>query len=271
MAAETVARDVVVVEIRRQPTVGRMAIVTGVAAIDMVGILASRGRAVVTARAGSEDLEVIHSAYRRKSRRRVAILADTSRRNVRRGFPRRTRAVMTAHAVRRNAEVIEKHREPTGSDMAGIALCLSNRVIGRLPDALHVVVARRAFAVNRVVIHFDQREPRRRSMTVFAEVAAQDVIRGFGRCPDARRDGVTGSAVRRRALKDSPDMAGLAVRRKMSPIELEAGGEVIEARIEARLSDRHGWHERDQGRNDSQMPPQRSDLNMPNDSVVWHS
>ena len=59
MAAGTVTRDVDVIEIRRQPASRRMAVVTVVATVDVILVLAASDHAIVAGSAGPDHLCVI--------------------------------------------------------------------------------------------------------------------------------------------------------------------------------------------------------------------
>lgn len=60
VAADAVARDVYVVEIRGDPRRGRVAVVTGVATRDMRRILAGGDDAVMARAASAEHLQVVY-------------------------------------------------------------------------------------------------------------------------------------------------------------------------------------------------------------------
>ena len=64
MAGNTVAGHTAVIERGTRKGVGVVAIVTGIAALDMVGRFARRGAAVVTANATSLNFGVIHTTHR---------------------------------------------------------------------------------------------------------------------------------------------------------------------------------------------------------------
>ena len=64
VAADAVARDIHVIEIRRDPGDGCMAVVAVVAACDVRRVLARGGVAVVTGEAGPEDLRVVDNIGR---------------------------------------------------------------------------------------------------------------------------------------------------------------------------------------------------------------
>lgn len=76
MAATAIINDAKMVEVRRSPGDGRMAVITGVAALHMRGVLASRDCAVVATVAGSNHLRVINRKYGRKNIRVMAVLTN---------------------------------------------------------------------------------------------------------------------------------------------------------------------------------------------------
>ena len=110
MAADAVAGDVRVVEVRRQPGNGRVTIVAISAARDVRRVLAGGNCAVVTGAAGAYDLRVVDCKRGCEYIDRVAILADVAGKNVLRILTGSVRAVMAADAAARNIRVIEKRR-----------------------------------------------------------------------------------------------------------------------------------------------------------------
>ena len=64
------------IESRRQPASGSVAVVTGVATGDMCRLLADGNNTVMAGYAGPNDLGVINGHHRRKYIRGMAILAD---------------------------------------------------------------------------------------------------------------------------------------------------------------------------------------------------
>ena len=103
-------------------------------------------------------------------------------------------------------------------------------MIGRLADCLNVVVARRAAAEYRIVVHFSEREPRRGRVAVVAKRVAQHMVRGFCSSDDASAGRVAGIALSRCALEDRPDVTVSAVDAQVRAVEYEPGREMIEVR-----------------------------------------
>lgn len=187
---------------------------------------------------------MIHGGCGREGRRRMAVLTEARCRDMRQVLTGRTDTVVTARATRRDSKMIEKHREPAICAMAGIAFLLSRRMIGRLTDALHVVMTGRATAEYRVVVHFDEREPGRFAMAVRAKICREHVIGWFGRRLNAAAGRMAADAIDGRSLKNPADVARFAVGREMSALEREAGREVIEARYKPRLGEADDGQER---------------------------
>ncbi len=73
VAARTVSRDVGVIKISRDPAIRRMTIVTTVSAGNVIGILASRGHAVMAGSAAAENIAVVNSEGWRKQIRRMTV------------------------------------------------------------------------------------------------------------------------------------------------------------------------------------------------------
>ena len=112
VAADSISRDVGVIEVGRSPCRGRMAIVTGVAAGKMRRILAGCSHAIVAGEAGTKDLGVIHGIGRRPDDIAVAILTNIGRVDMCQVLARRVRAIVAINALIRDVHVIEIRRNP---------------------------------------------------------------------------------------------------------------------------------------------------------------
>jgi len=110
VAADAVARDIDMVEIRRQPACRRVAILAVVAAGNVGCILPGRDHAIVTGTAGADHLCVVNRIDRCPDIRIVAILANIRRLDVREIFAGRFDAIVTAEAVSGDADMIEVRR-----------------------------------------------------------------------------------------------------------------------------------------------------------------
>ena len=89
-------------------------------------------------------------------------------------------------------------------------------------------MARHAAAEDRVMVHFGEREPGRRAMAVFAKLSAENVVCRLRYSLNASARRMTSAALRRRTLKDGPDMTTLAIDPQMSAVDSESCCEVIE-------------------------------------------
>jgi len=110
MAAKAVACDVDMVEVRGQPTDGRMAIIAVVATGDMGWVFSTRRDTVMTRTAGTQHLRMVDCVRGRPNSAVVAVLANIAGLYVCRAFAGGFCAVMAADAVSRNTGVIEIRR-----------------------------------------------------------------------------------------------------------------------------------------------------------------
>ena len=108
---------------------------------EMTRILPGCGIAVVTGRAGSEDLVMIHGSGGCPDRRAVAVLTYVGREYVTRVLARSVRAVVAAAAVTRDIRVIEIGRRPCDGRVAVIAVIAAGDVSGVLARCDRPVVA----------------------------------------------------------------------------------------------------------------------------------
>ncbi len=122
MAAGAVVDDILVVEIGRQPARGRMAVVARVAGLDVIGVLARGGGSVVTGAAGTNDLKVVDRVRRCPFDVVVAVFAQLRCRDVCRGFPCSSKAVMAAGAIAGYVDVVEIGRHPGSRRVAVVAV-----------------------------------------------------------------------------------------------------------------------------------------------------
>jgi len=95
VAADTVSRDIRMVEIGRQPGDGTVAIVAIVATGNMSLVLAGRRKAIMTGTATTHYLRVIDDSHRHERNRRVTVFTDLGRANVSRTFADCICAVVT--------------------------------------------------------------------------------------------------------------------------------------------------------------------------------
>jgi len=98
-----------------------MAVVAGIAAGDVGRVFARRRDAIVAGATGAYDLGVIDGKRGRPDTRRVAILADIGRLYMCRRLAGGLRAVVAAHAIASDIDVVEGGRQPGNRRMAVVA------------------------------------------------------------------------------------------------------------------------------------------------------
>ena len=121
MTAEAIVHYIHMVKIRGQPGDRRMTIVTVIAAGDMRGVFTGRGDAIMAGAAGAQYLGVIDGKGRYEHIGAVAILADIGGLYVCRGLAGGVGAVVAAHAIASDVDVVEVGRQPACRRMTIIA------------------------------------------------------------------------------------------------------------------------------------------------------
>jgi len=121
VATETVAADINVVEVRRQPAQRAVAIIAGVATGDMGRSFTSRNSAIVAGATGADHLRVVDGHDWYKDISRVAVFADVRRLNMGQSLTRRVGAVMATKAVAADVDVVEVRGNPAHRTVAVIA------------------------------------------------------------------------------------------------------------------------------------------------------
>jgi len=86
-------------------------------------------------------------------------------------------AVVAAHAVADDVEMVEIGGQPPNRRMAVIAICAAANVSRMLASRRHAVMAGTACTQNLSVVDRDDRNERNRAVTVFADVACLHVCR----------------------------------------------------------------------------------------------
>ena len=98
--------------------------------------------------ASPDDLAVVDSHHRCENVRGVTILAHVSRLDMRRILAGRLRAVVAAHAVASDIDVIEVRRQPANAAVAVVAGVAAGDMGRILAGSLGTVVATEAIARN---------------------------------------------------------------------------------------------------------------------------
>ena len=175
---------------------GVMTILTGIAALDMVGRFTRRGGAVVTADTGALNLIVINLCDGRPIARYMAGFTDVAGGDVIAIFTRCRAAIMTGDTVAGDATMIEGGIGKIGGVVAVLTGIAALDMIGRFTRCGGAVVTADATALNFGVIHLTDRVPVARCMAGFTDVTGADVIGRFAGCIGAvmTTDTVSGDA-----------------------------------------------------------------------------
>lgn len=112
VATNTVIHDVDVVEVGGQPRDCRVAVIAVIAAGYMRRVFAGRNYAVVTGAAGANDLGMVDGVNRYPDVRRMAVLANIGRLDMRQVLARSIGAVVATGTVACDIYVIEICRQP---------------------------------------------------------------------------------------------------------------------------------------------------------------
>ena len=172
-----VCRETVMIEVRRQPAVARVAVVTAITARDVIlGSTESDG-VVVAARTAALDLQVIDLSFRREGRDRVAVFADISCRNMVLWLADRFNVVVAAGAVRCEVGMIEVCRQPAIRCVAVFTASSALNMILRFAIGNRVVVAARATAADLAMIDTRCRRERHDRVAVLAGIRRLNVPR----------------------------------------------------------------------------------------------
>jgi len=185
MTTHAITHDADVIEIRRDPGVGGMTIVAGILTLEMIWRLAGGDHAVVTAGAGTDDLEVIHAHQRHPERRPVAGVTGIRAADMLGMLTGGTHTIMTTHAIAGDTNVVEIRRDPGVGGMTVIASVLAPDVVRRLASGDHAVVAAGAGTDDLEVVHAHQRHPERRAMAGVTGIRAAYVLGALSGGTDA--------------------------------------------------------------------------------------
>ena len=107
VAAGAIARNIQVVECRRSPGDGRVAVVAGIAAGEVCRVLAGCNYAIVTGATGADDLRMVDAKRRRKYVGVMAVLANVAGLNMRKVLANGVHAVMAINAATGDIQMIK--------------------------------------------------------------------------------------------------------------------------------------------------------------------
>ena len=195
VAAEAVARDVDVIEVRGQPAGGRMTVVAVSAAGDVVQVFSGCRDTVMTRATGAQDLCVVHGKHGRKHIGRMTVFANVARLHMRRAFACRVSAVVAAKAVAGDVHVIEVRRQPADRGVTVVAVVAAGDVGRVFAGRRETIVARATRAQNLRMVDYVCRHPDIAVVTVFAHIGGLyvcQILAGGGRSVVAT-DAITGN------------------------------------------------------------------------------
>jgi hypothetical protein len=140
VAADTIAGDIRMIEIRRRPGDRRMAVVAVVTARYMPRVLAGRRRAVMATAAGADNLGMVDGKYRQPRIRRVTVLANIGCLDMVLRLARCVDTVMAVDAVARDIDVVKVCRQPARGGMAVLAVVATADVCRVFARGNHAIV-----------------------------------------------------------------------------------------------------------------------------------
>ena len=160
MAADAVVGDVRVIEVGRDPRVGRMSVFAVVAAGDVGRVLAFGRVAIMAGEAGANDLRMIDHVGGYKRHDVVAVFADHSGVDVCRILPDGLDAIMTAGAIPADAGVVKIGGCPAGRRVAVIAIVAARNMASILTQGNGSVVTAETGANDLCMVNDEYRIPR---------------------------------------------------------------------------------------------------------------
>ena len=181
VTVDAISGDIQVIEIRRQPSSRRVAVVTGIAAGQMIQIFATSDNAIVAGSTISDNLHVIDNVSRRERIGVMAVLTDDSGLNVAWVFAGRICAVVAVCTATENICVTEIRRKPAGSCMAVVTVCTAWNVSRVFANGCDTVMTGTAFSLDLHMVDSKRGRPDIGVMAVFANVGRQNMRRTFAR------------------------------------------------------------------------------------------
>ena len=143
----------------RSPSIDRMAVIALKIRHKVPLVLAGRRVAIMAGRTGAQHLSVVYGCYRYPGDRRVTVLADVCRQDMRRVLARSLRPVVTADAVVGDIRVVEGCRRPGDGGVAVIAIVAAGKVGRVLAFGRVAIMAGEAGANDlRVIDHVGRRK-----------------------------------------------------------------------------------------------------------------
>ena len=177
VATDAVAGNVDVVEVRGHPCTGRMAVVTGVAARDVRGMLARSQRTVMAGAANTDDLGMIDDVDGNPLHIIVAVLAEIRRRQVRRVLACCGHTVVATRTWLHRIGMVEVRWYPARGRVAVVAVIAARDMLRMFAGRYRSVVAGAAGADYLGVVDRDDRRPDRVGVAILTDAGRVDVRR----------------------------------------------------------------------------------------------
>jgi len=177
MAADTITHDIHMVEIRRQPGHGAVAIVTIVAAGDVPLVFSGCCEAIMAGAATAQHLRVINDCHWHERNGRMTVFADVGRANVRCTFPDCIDVVMARSAAAHYLGVVDCVHWRENIRIVAIFANIGGLHMQRiLAHCLGAVMAAEAVIGNVGVIK-KHREPAHGAVAIVTSITAGNVSR----------------------------------------------------------------------------------------------
>jgi len=209
-----------------------MAIVAGLLAGDVIGVLAGSGYPVMTGGAGTEHLEVINAGGRRPEVCAMATLANLGRLDMGGILAGGAHAVMTADTVSADAGMVKSCRTPGDSTVADLAGLRCHQMGGSLSRGGDTVMTIQTGPLDLQVIDPDYRRPEIGAMAILADVAGLNVVYRWSGGDDIAALLMTGRTFPGGTLKTATNVTGRAVGSQVGAGQVKAGSQVIEGRAD---------------------------------------
>jgi len=121
MTADAIARDIEMVEVRREPAIACMTVITSITTGDVCWMFSRGDGAIVAGRTDADNLGMVDRISRREDHTVMTVLADIACLNMRWMLADGVGAVMAAEAFTSDIEVIEVRRNPAIGRVAFVA------------------------------------------------------------------------------------------------------------------------------------------------------
>jgi len=194
MAAGTVTGDVAVIEPSTSETIGVVAVITGIAALYMVGWFTQCHATVMAVDTAALNLGMVDPNNRFPAAWGMAGFTEVGAGDVVAWLAGGLTAVMTADAAAGDTAVIKDRISKAVGIVAIVAGITALDMVGRLAGCCITVMAADTATLNFSMIHPDNRCPATWGVAGFAEVGAGYMVARFagGRCAVMAADAVTG-------------------------------------------------------------------------------